>query len=705
MSTVVSRAAASMAALAVALTTNAAAQDSSENVATERLDEIEVLIVSGSRLPRSVSSFPGSVSMLDAAEIEKQAALSTDIATVLAQTVPGLGTSSNSGSNFDQTLRGRKPAVLIDGIPVSISLRDGGRDLRALDASVIGSVEVIRGSSALYGNGGAGGVINYLTKRPTPGPAQFDASVALSTSLTHFGDSYSPRARFGVSGGGDQADYLFSGSYEQINSFWDADGKRIPPAQHGNGGLPDSDIFSLFGKTGFAIGDGRLELSALYYDQEQDTAYITQNGNMATRTPARAIRGQVDPRAVNEANDNLVAAITYSHPDVLGSQLRLQTFYQEFNQVYSFDRARFGGSQSMISSEKLGLKFDMETPLAFVGPGAFALWGIDVVRDETVQPFLDGRIFVPELDQDSVAGFLQLELPIGDRVVVQGGVRHEEISLDVAGFFALRNQVQVDGGSLDYDETVFNAGVVVNITDALSVFAGFSQGFSVGDIGLAVREARSATTVDQLNPKAQVIDNYEGGLRWSSGGFSSSVAYFQSRSDLGTRYVNDPVNIGNLILLRQPEKIEGVELLMSYDVSDRLRVGGTYTWIEGEFDSNGDDRVDTPLGGDRIPPEKLTAYADFDITPSWNVRLQALYSGSRNEFPGDITSFARGEIHDFLTIDLLTRLEIGPGALSFGVQNLFNEDYFPNSSEMSNRADRLVKAPGTTARMEYAVKF
>jgi iron complex outermembrane receptor protein len=62
-------------------------------------------------------------------------------------------------------LRGRQVLVLIDGIPQSTPLRNGARDLRVIDPSAIERVEVIKGASAIYGNGADGGIINYITKR------------------------------------------------------------------------------------------------------------------------------------------------------------------------------------------------------------------------------------------------------------------------------------------------------------------------------------------------------------------------------------------------------------------------------------------------------------------------------------------------------------------------------------------------------------
>lgn len=47
----------------------------------------------------------------------------------------------------------------------------------------------------------------------------------------------------------------------------------------------------------------------------------------------------------------------------------------------------------------------------------------------------------------------------------------------------------IEGGSLSADDVVFNAGVTHNLTEQLSLFASFSQGFSFPDIGRVLRFA------------------------------------------------------------------------------------------------------------------------------------------------------------------------------------------------------------------------
>ncbi|WP_454881960.1 TonB-dependent receptor plug domain-containing protein [Sphingobacterium detergens] len=74
--------------------------------------------------------------------------------------------SEESQDNFIAKIRGRNFLVLIDGIPKYTPLRNRDHDLRTTDVSTVDHIEVINGAIALYRNGAAGGVINYITKKP-----------------------------------------------------------------------------------------------------------------------------------------------------------------------------------------------------------------------------------------------------------------------------------------------------------------------------------------------------------------------------------------------------------------------------------------------------------------------------------------------------------------------------------------------------------
>ena len=91
--------------------------------------------------------------------------------------------SSQAMNSLGETLRGRVPLRLFDGIPQSTPLRDGSRNSAFTDMDIVGRIEVINGPSAAEGIGAAGGIINYISKDATePGP-NFNVFTNLSLAV------------------------------------------------------------------------------------------------------------------------------------------------------------------------------------------------------------------------------------------------------------------------------------------------------------------------------------------------------------------------------------------------------------------------------------------------------------------------------------------------------------------------------------------
>lgn len=693
-----------------AIGTTAQAQQVAES--TDSSDALEEILVSGSRLSVNLRTVPGSITVLDEEALGKHLAVNSDLAAALAYEVPGYGTSSGNGgnTNFGQTLRGRSVLVLIDGVQVSTPLRDGARDVRAISGSMIERVEVLRGSSALYGNGGGGGVINYITRGAGQGATQLSAEVGTNFSLTHPGDSWQPSVNVGVRGGADNGlDYIVSGSYESVDSFYDADGKLMPTFD--DGGIAGSDRASFFGKTGYSWGNSRLQASVLWYDQGGKPTTRTINGNIAQRIPARAERISAAP-GIDQGTKNTMANVVYTNSDVFGSNLRVQAFYQDYENTFSYTvswpqspgSTVLQGGNSQILGDKQGVRIDVTTPLAG-GERGTLLWGVDVVDETTSQRIVQsGYDWVPKMDALSVAPFLQAEIPIGASVVASGGVRYDDQSIDVDGFTTLFTGLAINGGSLDYSQTTYNLGLTWSATNSLDLFAGFSQGFSLADLGRILRASTRAGQVQSIRPESQVQDKWEIGARGTWERAKASIALFYNESELGVTYAPDPNNSQNSIVLRQPEEIYGVETTLDWRLSDQWRTGGSLTWLEGKRDANGDGDPDTYLNGVRIPPLKATVYLERDILEGGLIRVQGLYSGARDRFPGN-TGFFMGEVHSYFLVDLLASLPFGPGRVSLGINNALNRDYYTSYAEQFNSNPNYIKAEGASARISYSVDF
>lgn len=670
---------------------------------------LEEVLVSGSRLPASLDTFPGTITVVDAAAIQTQREFSTDLGDLLAATVPSLGTSSFMGSNRDQTLRGRKPVVLIDGVPVSTPLRDGDAEVRSIDASVLEQIEVIHGSTSLYGNGGAGGTINYITRRARPGELTSKIEASMSGSLNHFSGSENMGARAVVSGGGERASFIVGAGYEDNGYQFDADGDRIAPTNGGTiSGVAASEVKSGFGKLSVAVGENRrVDAMVNYYEQYQETPYTIVAGNIAQGIKASTARTGRDPRErLVPGNESSLFSMSYIDEAVFGGSFTAQGYYLDYQNTYGLSPA-FPSvaqpSQSINKNRKYGARTDFVTP---IGADTRILWGVDYANDKTSQPLADGRLWTPLMDLTSVGVFAQADTSLGERWTVRGGVRYERNELEVDTYTTFRN-VTATGGKLDFYATTWNLGGSFRLTDALDLFAGYSEGSSVGEIGRVLRDIRVNTSVENINPRAVIVDTYELGIRGAWARFDFELVGFVNESEYGIQLQQDPGNPLLTIATQEDERIEGVELTLGYMPADAWRLAFSAAYQDGERDSDQDGSLDTNLDNVRIAPLKLTGSVAYEVSQNWNLRLQGTHSGSRDPFPGSTGNnvLNRGKNESFTVFDLLAAGKVGPGRLSLGVLNLFNEDYFPRWSQSQNRNDRYTAAPGTTAKVTYSIEF
>ena len=139
---------------------------SAQVTANDEPQDLERILVTGSRIAESIDEIPSSVTIIGQKELAAQLKVTTDLQSILAMYVPGIASSSGTSRNFAQTLRGRAALIMIDGVPQSTPLRNGSLGMRSLDPHVIERIEVIQGATSIYGNGAAGGIINSLLKSP-----------------------------------------------------------------------------------------------------------------------------------------------------------------------------------------------------------------------------------------------------------------------------------------------------------------------------------------------------------------------------------------------------------------------------------------------------------------------------------------------------------------------------------------------------------
>ena len=145
---------------------------------------------STSRLPDSEAALPNTITVITAEELQEQLAVTRDLSQVLANLIPAFAPSRQKMSSFGESLRGRQPLYMVDGVPQSTPLRDGSRDAHTIDPAMIERIEVIHGANALQGLGASGGIINIITRRAPRQDGSFhEVTLGASSALPRRDDS------------------------------------------------------------------------------------------------------------------------------------------------------------------------------------------------------------------------------------------------------------------------------------------------------------------------------------------------------------------------------------------------------------------------------------------------------------------------------------------------------------------------------------
>lgn len=682
---------------------------------TEEVDEeIQVTIT---RSTEKETEVPRSITVIEREDLQNQTGLNNNLQNALGKLVPGLGAPTQSISSFGQSLRGRNISVLIDGVPQSTS-RNVFRDFRTIDPNAIERVEVLRGPTALYGNGATGGVINIITRGGGEEKFITEGEIGVSGSLTNLSNSFGENLKWGIAGNEEIVDYRFSFAYRDTDGFFDADGDRIPSDPNAQGGFADTRTLNTLGKIGFDLTEQqRLELTFIHFDDRQNTDFTTDPSVNLSEEPvqSRAIGGlELDSP---QETENTLVNLEYSHENILGSKLNSQIYYRDyFTSFFPFDAREFDSLgnvifQSKVESDTWGGRINLDTPI-LKEDRLNVLWGLDYFNEDTEQPVnifdedvfddSDGLVFdtvgdltwTPPLSLDSLGLFAQLESNLGDRFTLRGGLRYENAGVDVDDFTTIAGN-DIGGGELDFDATLFNLGGVYKATDNISVFANFAQGFSLADIGLALRSAQPGFTVETLDPEPQKVDSYELGVKGNWDSVQVALGGFYNESELGTSFTAPGT------VLRAPERIYGLEATMDIKPAENWLLGGTITWTEGEIDLEDEGNFED-LDGFRIPPLKLTAYVENQTLPGWKNRLQALFSGDRDP---EGEGFGLGEVDSYIVFDLLSNVDVGAGEIQLGVENIFNNDYLPVVSQLQSTNSSRSAARGTTFSLRYLFEF
>jgi iron complex outermembrane receptor protein len=671
--------------------------------------QLQEMVVSATRSETSIASIPASVQVISADQISQQTGAGRRVADILGQLVPGLAPSSGGMSNFGQTLRGRNTLVLIDGVSQNAT-RDNFRQLNSITPESIERIEVISGASSVYGAGASGGIINIITKRNKGEDLAFSSKIGMTTgnNLNQKGFSYD--AFQSATGRQDALDWYVSANTVQRNDQFDGNGNRIPQ-DTSQGSNMDTDTYDLQGRFGYQLDDDKkISLSLQDYKDEQDTDYTKNPQISNTAVAVKGLELSDQPYTHNQAVN-----LNYSDRDFHGQGLQVESYWRRADALFFPDlsRGRAGVSDNNSVQNVYGLRAAIDSAMPQIGPATGNLvWGTDysheTSRQRGDQYNVNGLTYTktgttfelgPDIATTTKAIFGQLSYDINDWTVL-GGVRREWIDSEISDSIAYGEIVQtgnratLPGGTLKYDDTLYNLGVVYHLSENQDVFVNFSQGFSLPDIQRFLRDVNSTFDIQKLNAQALKVNSYELGWRGDWDKWQANVTAYENTSDVTQFYdANDRV----LRLINQKERVRGVESSLTYNVTDRWSVGGTYAYAKGETNQNG-KWIDLPAT--RISPAKTTAFVGYE-RGNYNVRLQGM---RLSDYDAAFKDNNGRDIEGYTLVDLLGSLALPVGRLEGGIYNLSNRNY-QNMFAQANARAPYPNAEGRTLSVSYAVDW
>lgn len=686
--------------IALACLSMASAPAAAQRADTASDEPTAEVVVTATRGAKAIDKIPGAISVISQQELAAQYLIADDPSQALSTFIPGYSPSRQKMTSTGESLRGRQPLILLDGIPQSNPLRAGMREGYFADSFLIERIEVINGASAMQGMGATGGIINYITKSPrVPGTTH---GVHLRASTQFRSDNIDWKTGYSIAHKSDAFDLLGYAAVQRRGMSYDGSGRRLG-IDTVQGDTLDTHGDDLFLKLGKSVGAQRLQLALNRFNLSGDGDYRNDPGVIAEGVPTSSEPGA--PIGAPTRNKVRSASLDYRHADLGGGTFSAQLFSHDFQSLYGATRvATFQDEriaprgtlwdQSQIIADKLGARLTYVRPETFMA-GLEATAGIDFLRDQTEQGLaLTGRTWVPLLKFKSTAPFAQLEYERGP-ITVRGGVRHEMARLNVDTYTTLAayESREVQGGSAEFSESVMNLGAIWRFAPQWSAFVSSAEGFGLPDAGLVLRGVSTAgqSVSNLITLQPIVTRNNEFGVNWRGANGQFSISRYDSRSKLGSVIRIGADRVGRL--QRLPTTVKGWEVSAEWRPSKTATLSGSYARTDGKTAAVQGGPMDLALGARNQGPDKAVLAANWKWKPAASLRVQATHLFDRDINLGRVVGTSRLEEHfkGYTLVDAAISFSTAYGNLGLSLENLLDKQYVSYYSQAVAATD-----PGNT---------
>ncbi len=587
-----------------------------EEAASARQEEAEVfvdeVVITEQRLPTAgedIRAVPSKVTVITAEDIRRSGAKTVQEA--LMQST-GIIMYNAVGNNFEQTidLRGfnAQPVpgttVFVDGVRLNQpDFNQINFDLIPLES--IERIEILPGSSAIYGKNALGGVINIITKSGTE-QRQATADVA-------FG-SYG-RQLYNANTGGPlgKFNYYANFSRELEDGYRDQSSARIS---------------RFVGKAGFR--PSKATDLAVTYTYVKDR--LEQAGSLPLSLAEQTPRANFTPGDFADREDNFVR-FNGSQGLPLGFSVTANAFYRRLQQeLFTVGQPFLVGGTNTVSRnltdvESWGGVLQFGHEAAPFGMDNKLVLGGEFTRNDFGGSLLSVSDFGPfrsrsTTDEEIVAAYVQDTLNITSHLLLTGGLRYDRDELDfVDAIDPTKNARKV------FDRVTPRAGITYLLAPRTSAYFSYSQGFRV-------------PTNDELfaspptsNPNLQAVrtNSFELGIKsniqpW----IDVAAALFLIDGSDEIFFVCD-VCTGTDGENRNIDKTRrrGVEASLKARPNQFVDAAVNYTFTEAQFKTNFNaSATEVVTNGNTlplVPKNRLSVIGAVHPTKEWTVSLSGLY--------------------------------------------------------------------------------
>ena len=521
---------------------------------------------------------PASTRVIDRNEIERSAASSL-IEVLNGKAGIQIRDTLGDGNHASISLRGfgdnavNNVLVLVDGRRLN-NPSLSGPDLNSVPLANIERIEILRGAgTVLYGDQAVGGVVNIVTRRPSGNEAYIE-----TTQGSHDLEAY--RGHVSQSFGGGLSAYI-SGETRNTDNYRDHN---------------DASYRDLFGRLRYDHDSGWL----LYeYQNIDDELLYPRSLTIAQR--------RADRRAStsNEWNNSKTDVHRFAGEQALGRHwtANLDSSIRDSDGAGLISGSPFTeGTRVETISPRLTANWDSTS-----GRGEWLL-GFDYLKADYQATYAFYPTLSSDAEQTQRDWYTQVNQPLTDRLTLSLGYRISEVNN------------RHNGRTRSDSEDSSSVALSWQVNDQTHAFIKREEVLRWANVN---ENALVEPGIEFLKP--QTGESWEAGIAWQDATQLYQASLY--RLDLDDELLYAPYAFGGWganVNLDQTRR-EGLLLEAERKLTDRLRVGGQYSFTDTELRAGANKGNEIPW----VSRHSAAMHLDYQIIANLHGYLEAIYTGPR----------------------------------------------------------------------------